>query len=161
LMNIGLMPGYRWHTIARIWRTPILGELFQLINTRSDFRKGLQRVNPKPFPDEFLDRMYDSMDSAHRRAVMALYRASDLDEFSLGIGPKLQALALPALLLWGAEDTAFPARFAALQSDYFSCETHVLPGCGHWPMIDDPARVKELVLSFLRRNVTLREAAQT
>src|SRR4051794_3636722 len=25
---VPLLPGYRWHTIARIWRTPVAGELF-------------------------------------------------------------------------------------------------------------------------------------
>lgn len=160
LVNVGLMPGYRWHTIARVWRTPIVGELFQRINTRRDFRNGLNRVNPKPFPDAFLDRMYDSMDAAHRRAVLALYRASDLDAWSRELGPRLKALSLPALVIWGAEDTALPARFAALQSDYFDCETHLLAGCGHWPMIDEPARVQPLIVPFLRRQLAV-QARQT
>jgi pimeloyl-ACP methyl ester carboxylesterase len=25
LINIGIMPGYTWHTMARRWRTPVLG----------------------------------------------------------------------------------------------------------------------------------------
>jgi pimeloyl-ACP methyl ester carboxylesterase len=153
LVNVGLMPGYRWHTIARIWRTPVVGELFQLVNSRRDFRKGLNGVNPKPFPDAFLDRMYDSMDSAHRRAVLALYRASDLDQFSQRVGPLLKPLALPALVLWGAEDTALPVRFAELQQDYFQCETHLLEHCGHWPMVDNPERVKDLIVAFLQRTL--------
>lgn len=28
LLNTGVLLGYRWHTFARIWRTPMLGELF-------------------------------------------------------------------------------------------------------------------------------------
>jgi hypothetical protein len=28
LINIGVLPGYHWHYLARIWRTPLLGELF-------------------------------------------------------------------------------------------------------------------------------------
>ena len=28
LINTGAFIGYRWHILARIWRTPVLGELF-------------------------------------------------------------------------------------------------------------------------------------
>ena len=31
LIDIGILPGYKWHRLARIWRTPVLGELFQAI----------------------------------------------------------------------------------------------------------------------------------
>ena len=27
LINVGVLPGYSWHTMARRWRTPVLGEL--------------------------------------------------------------------------------------------------------------------------------------
>ena len=29
LINMGVLRGYRWHKYARIWRTPLLGELFK------------------------------------------------------------------------------------------------------------------------------------
>src|SRR5512132_1250184 len=38
LINSGVLPGYRWHYLARIWRTPVLGELFQATTTRAAFR---------------------------------------------------------------------------------------------------------------------------
>jgi pimeloyl-ACP methyl ester carboxylesterase len=154
LMNIGIVPGYRWHTIARIWRTPVLGEVFQRLNGRRSFRSGLNAGNPKPFPDEFVNRMFDYADAGHKRAVLALYRASDLDVFSRHVGPLLKPLSLPALVIWGAADDALPVRFAQVQQEYFRVETHVLADCGHWPMIDDPDQVRSLVLPFLRRHVS-------
>ena len=39
LINIGVMPGYRWHFLARIWRTPVLGEIFMATTTRFGFKK--------------------------------------------------------------------------------------------------------------------------
>lgn len=153
LINIGLVPGYRWHIIARIWRTPVIGELFQRINGRRSFRSGLNAGNPKPFPDAFVDRMFDDMDAGHKRAVLAFYRATDLDAFSRRIGPLLEPLALPALVLWGEADDALPVRYAQLQKNYFRAEVHELAGCGHWPMIDEPARVRTLIVSFLRGRV--------
>jgi pimeloyl-ACP methyl ester carboxylesterase len=155
LINIGLMPGYRWHVIARIWRTPLLGELFQRLNGRRSFRNGLNAGNPKPFPNDFVDRMFDSMDAGHQRAVLAFYRATDLDVFSREIGPLLKPLALPALVLWGEADDALSVRFAPLQKDYFRAEVYPLERCGHWPMIDEPERVRSLIVPFLRRHLSL------
>ena len=158
LINIGLVPGYRWHIIARIWRTPVIGELFQRINGPRSFRSGLNAGNPKRFPDAFLDRMLADMDAGHKRAVLALYRATDLDQLSRQLGPVLQPLALPALVIWGAGDDALPVRFAQTQKAYFRAEVHELEGCGHWPMIDDPERVRALLLTFLRQQVGARSA---
>ena len=38
LINSGVGIGYRWHHYARIWRTPILGEVFQATASRPAFR---------------------------------------------------------------------------------------------------------------------------
>lgn len=155
LINIGLVPGYRWHVIARIWRMPVIGELFQLINGPRSFRSGLNAGNPKPFPDAFIDRMLSDMDAGHKRAVRKLYRATDLDELSRRLAPQLKPLELPALVLWGVDDDALPVRFAQVQKDYFRADVHELAGCGHWPMIDEPERVRELILPFLRKHVSV------
>src|SRR5215211_3363475 len=63
LINTGVLPGYRWHYLARIWRTPILGELFQATATRPAFRLLLRHGNRPPLPRAFVDRMYDDMDA--------------------------------------------------------------------------------------------------
>jgi pimeloyl-ACP methyl ester carboxylesterase len=49
LLNIGILPGYRWHYLARIWRTPLLGELFNA-TTRAGFRLLLRHGNPRGCP---------------------------------------------------------------------------------------------------------------
>ena len=47
LINTGVLPGYRWHTLARIWRTPIVGEAFQAVmGTRWAFGRIFTRGNP-------------------------------------------------------------------------------------------------------------------
>ena len=56
LLNTGALPGYRWHKFARIWRTPLLGELFQLTATRAAYRHLINADNPKPLPAAFIDR---------------------------------------------------------------------------------------------------------
>jgi pimeloyl-ACP methyl ester carboxylesterase len=154
LINIGVLPGYTWHKYVRIWRTPLLGELFQLGATRGAFRTLLNGDNPKPFPNAFIDRMFDHADWGHKRAVLKLYRAtSDLDGMSKQLGAALQPLRLPALVLWGDGDKFLPVRYAEIQKQYFDADVHLMPGCGHWPMIDDPERCRALVIPFLEKQL--------
>ena len=76
LIDVGILPDYRWHAMARRWRTPVLGELLQAWIPRWAWRRAMQRNNPKGLPAQFVDKMYDDYDRATRRAVLALYRAT-------------------------------------------------------------------------------------
>ncbi len=155
LFNIGVMRGYRWHKYARIWQTPILGELFQLLATRRATRAILNAENPKPFPAAFVERMLDDADWGMKRAVLRLYRNTrDIATLSQTLADRLKPLHLPALVVWGKGDRFLHHRFAEAQREYFDVEAvHMLPECGHWPFIDEPERVAELVLPFLQRRM--------
>jgi len=77
LIDTGILPGYRWHRLARIWRTPVVGEIFQATATRGAFRSLLNRNEPRGLPRDFVEEMYDHYDRRTRKAVLALYRATD------------------------------------------------------------------------------------
>jgi pimeloyl-ACP methyl ester carboxylesterase len=152
LINVGIMPDYRWHSLARIWRTPIVGELFQLLATKSRLRQALNANNPKPMPDPFIDRVSGFADWGHKRAVLKFYRATaDPAGRARAASDAVKALRLPALVLWGDGDPFVPVRFAQVQKEFFDADVHVLAGCGHWPMVDEPDQVASLVVPFLRR----------
>jgi pimeloyl-ACP methyl ester carboxylesterase len=151
LLNVGVLRGYRWHKFARIWRTPILGELFQLTTSRLALKLALNADNPRPLPDAFIERMHRDADWPMKRAVLALYRATgDLGGMGERLAEALEPHHFPALVLWGEGDKYIPVRYAEEQTEFFDAQVHVLEGCGHWPMIDDPERVRELVVPFLR-----------
>jgi pimeloyl-ACP methyl ester carboxylesterase len=153
LIDIGILPGYRWHRMARAWRTPVLGELIQATATRPAFRWLINREEPRGLPREFLDRMYDHYDRRTRRAVLKLYRATD-DPGSAGaeLIPLIAPRDIPALVIWGEHDAYLPASYAARQREAFpSAEVHVLPASGHWPFVDAPETVERLLVEFLRR----------
>jgi pimeloyl-ACP methyl ester carboxylesterase len=154
LLNIGALPGYSWHKFARIWRTPILGEIFQATATRAAFRLLLNADNPKPFPDEFIDRVFHDTDAKSKSSMLKLYRATpDPGGMTVSLAERLKPLSLPALVIWGDSDKYLPHRFAEAQKDYFDATVHIVPKAGHWPMIDEPERVRELVVPFLRARV--------
>jgi pimeloyl-ACP methyl ester carboxylesterase len=151
LIDTGVLPGYRWHRLARIWRTPVLGELFQAIATRGAFRFLLNRNEPRGLPREFVEAMYDHYDRRTRRAVLALYRDTD-DPGSAA--PELTKLLaprdIPALVIWGEHDAYLPSSYAMRQREAFpSADVHVLPASGHWPFADAPDTVERLLAEFL------------
>jgi pimeloyl-ACP methyl ester carboxylesterase len=154
LINIGVLFGYRWHRLARIWRTPILGELFQATATRAGFRLSVNRGNPRPLPRSFVDRMYDDYDRGTRRAILKLYRASD-DPGRLAeqLAPALRALNVPVLVIWGRNDPYVSVEHADRQRDVFArAQIVILDQSGHWPFADDPEAVAAVAVPFLRQH---------
>lgn len=151
LINTGALVGYRWHWAARVWRTPVLGELCMATTTRPAMHLVLKQGNPRGLPKEYVDRMYDDYDTATRKAVLKLYRATTPEGMG-DMSPRLRALDRPALVVWGAQDPYISVEQAELQRESFpSVEVHVLADSGHWPMVDNPDRVREVVVPFLRR----------
>jgi pimeloyl-ACP methyl ester carboxylesterase len=152
LINIGIMRGYRWHYLARIWRLPVIGELFQAATTRIGFHALLKRGNPRGLPREFLDTMYDNYDRSTRRAVLKLYRATnDLGAMAQGLSDVLRPLDLDTLVIWGKADPYLPHRFAEQQREVFPRAKIVyLEDSGHWPFADNPDAVCQALIPFLR-----------
>lgn len=153
LIDTGVLPGYTWHRLARIWRTPVIGELFQAITNRRGYRFALNRNEPRGLPPEFVDGMYDHYDRRTRRAVLKLYRATPdpggMSENLIGLlGPR----DVPALVVWGEHDAYLPSSYAAEQRRAFpSADVHVLAASGHWPVADAPETVERLLVEFLGR----------
>ncbi len=153
LIDTGVLPGYKWHRLARVWRTPVVGEVFMATATRGAFRRLLNRNEPRGLPRTFIDGMYDHYDRRTRRAVLKVYRDTD-DPGSAGVAfaEEMAPRDIPALVIWGEHDAYLPAEYATRQRDAFpSAEVHVLPASGHWPFADAPETVERLVLEFLAR----------
>jgi len=152
LFNTGALLDYRWHRVARLWQTPVLGELFMATTNRPAFRFLTNRSQKRELPREFLDAMYDGFGGDTRRAVLRHYRA----EADPKPGARRQADDLrphdrPALVLWGPHDPYLGIELAEAQKQVFpSARIVVLDDSGHWPFIDNPEAVAAHVLPFLR-----------
>jgi pimeloyl-ACP methyl ester carboxylesterase len=153
LINTGVLLDYKWHIFARIWRTPLLGELFQATTTRSGLRMLVGRQNPK-LPRDAIDRIYEASRAwGSKRAVLKLYRATPESVLGASAAP-LRALDRPALVVWGADDAYLPAEQSARQLATFpSAQVELIEGHGHWVFLEDPERVAGLVVPFLRAQV--------
>lgn len=152
LINTGVLLDYTWHSAARIWRTPLLGELSMLASSRAAFHKLMRRGNPRGLPLAFVDRMYDDFDQGTRRAVLRLYRAtSNPGRMARAQAAILRPLDRPALVVWGRHDPYIPAVMAERQREVFPrAQVVMLDQSGHWPFADDPDGVAQAVVPFLR-----------
>lgn len=149
--TVPLLPGYRWHWIARIWRTALLGELFMATSSKRAFKLVSRQANvtPGPLPDEFIDRFWPDFDRDTRRAILKLYRSAPTAALEQA-GKRLGGLRCPALVVWGTRDPYLPKRFGDAYADALGGEVQLdLPDAGHWPWLDRPELI-DRVSEFLQ-----------
>jgi pimeloyl-ACP methyl ester carboxylesterase len=147
-----LFGGYEWHRVARIWRTPVLGELLMGSLTPRLMRRALRYANATPIPERELREMYTTLDFATQRAILKLYRSVKPTTLA-SAGSRLGELDAPALIVWGECDPFIPSRAAAHYAAKLGgeCELALLADAGHWPWLDRPD-VIETVANFLTRS---------
>jgi pimeloyl-ACP methyl ester carboxylesterase len=137
---VPLLPGYRWHRLARGWRTPILGEFMMGTTTKAVVRYLLKEARPdrQPMPREFVDSMWDHFDQGTQSAILKLYRSAP-PKILEQAGERFSRLTAPALVVWGEQDPYIPTSFAQAYVDALpNAELKLLPDAGHWPWIDRP-----------------------
>jgi pimeloyl-ACP methyl ester carboxylesterase len=147
---VPLLPGYRWHWVAQIWRRRPLGELANATTTKSSMALLMRqaRSDHSPMPPEFLDMVWKHWDKGTRDATLALYRHADPDRLARA-GRDLDRISCPSLILWGDRDIYLPTSFGeAYAAALPSSQLEIVRGGGHWPWIDDPS-VVDRVLGFV------------
>ena len=83
--------------------------------------------------------------------LLALGRVMIREIADLPIPTMIDELAVPALLLWGANDLLTPARAARRITVTPDRRVAVIPSCGHCPQLDCPSEFLAEVLPFLNR----------
>jgi pimeloyl-ACP methyl ester carboxylesterase len=148
--GVPLLGGYRWHWVARVWRTPGAGELFNLATTRSGAGLVLRQARPgfRRMPDSFINSVWEGWDRGTANAVLRLYRSADPEKLEAA-GAHLARLDCPAIVAWGGRDPYLPPRFGRAYANRLpQAELVELRDAGHWPWIDRPELV-ERVAAFL------------
>ncbi len=133
---VPLLPGYRWHRVARAWRTPVVGELTMGFTTRFGFRRSLPRA--------IADRAYDHFDHGTQRAILKLYRSAPPEALARH-GELLGELRCPALLLWPTRDPYIGAEFGERYAEALGGDVELKNvDAGHWPWLDRPELVESV-----------------
>jgi len=145
---VPLLPGYRWHWLARyFWRRPVLGELFLATTTRPGIALILRQATADraAMPDEFVDMIWSRFDRGTKRAILQLYRSAPSDALAAA-GARLGELECPALVVWGSRDPYLPPEFGRAYGDRLpNAELVEVPDAGHWPWVERPGLVARIV----------------
>ncbi len=148
--SVPLLPGYRWHWIAQLWRRRPLGEFLNATTTKSSMALLMRqaRGDRGAMPPEFVDMVWNHWDKGTRDATLALYRHADPDRLAQA-GKDLSQLTCPSLVLWGDRDPYLPTRFAEAYAQALpNADLKIVQGAGHWPWIDRPSTLED-ILSFV------------
>lgn len=153
IMNaVPLLPGYRWHRIARVWRTPIVGEVAMGLTTKSFFRAYVKpaQASGDTWPKEMIDHTWSNFDQGTQRAILKLYRSAPSPVLEQA-GERLSLVTAETLVLWGEHDPYIPTSFAQAYADHLPNATvKLLPDAGHWTWLDRPD-VAEIAARFLNQ----------
>jgi pimeloyl-ACP methyl ester carboxylesterase len=149
--TVPLLPGYRWHWVAQLWRRWPIGEILNATTTRSSLALLLRQArgdHRSPMPSAFVDLIWDYLDKGTKRAILDLYRSADPDRLAAA-GHELHRLDCPSLVLWGDSDIYLPLKFGEAYAHALPSSTfEPIENAGHWPWIDDK-RVIDRILTFI------------
>jgi pimeloyl-ACP methyl ester carboxylesterase len=148
---VPLLPGYRWHWIARwFWRVPVVGELFNLTGSKAAFRFVTRQATskPGPLPEAFIEETWACRQRGTGRPTLELYRSADPGELAAA-GFGLGRLDCPALVVWGLDDPYLDPSFGRGYADRLpAAEFAGYDRANHWPWLDRPEIVAR-VAAFL------------
>ncbi len=152
-INTGLLLGYRWHRMARVWRTPLLGELsMRTLNSRMAL-KMLARENRGLSVEWVRTIVRHLTPEKTRRAVLRLYRSTrpgDMEQ----LAARLRQHDHDARVLFGDADSYIPVEQTHRQVEAFPrVDVTILPGLGHWCWLENTDAVAEPLLAFLKERV--------
>ena len=153
LINTGVLLDYRWHRLARVWRIPVVAELFMRATTRRAARFVIRHDNPG-LPQEWVNRIVEHLlPAGTKRAVLRLYRSTRQEDMDALVEP-LRDRDPDTLVVFGAADVYIPVEQAERQRRVFPrARVETLPGVGHWAWLEQPDEVASLVVPFLRERV--------
>jgi pimeloyl-ACP methyl ester carboxylesterase len=131
--------------VTRAYLFPVIGQVLAHLRTDTALRRGLAQgfapgfAVPPRFVADVRQLTYTAFRSAH--AESAAYRAQR------AVSDRLTALdpVPPTLVIFGALDAIVSPQSAALFERVPEAKVVVLPGVGHSPMVEAPAKVIELI----------------
>jgi pimeloyl-ACP methyl ester carboxylesterase len=171
--SVPLLPGLTWPWWARMYRTPVLGEVAMGSTWRSILTRWLQAgsatarawppppLEPRPRPwrpwrrpwrrrrgPSPIDRVWEQFDQGTQRAILRLQRSVD-EERQRAMADALRSLSMAVLLVWGARDPWWDESVLSAYSAHLpDARVERLADAGHWPWLDEPAAIEQ-VAAFL------------
>lgn len=146
LSNAVIDPDYRGHRIARIWNTPILGEIFMALSKPSKLAEGLAAAGVPA--DIAAEEAVQWANKDKRRAILKLYRSAKGLSFEHDWARDIAKLPANGALIWGADDPYVALSVAQRFAANTATPLTVIDGAGHWAIAERPDEVAAALKSF-------------
>lgn len=144
--NAVIDPDYRGHRIARIWNTPILGEIFMALSKPAALAKGLAGQGmPADIAQEEAGQWANK---DKRRAILKLYRSAKGLSFDHDWARDIDKLPANGALVWGESDPYVELAVAQRFAKRSATPLTVIEGAGHWAIAERPAEVAAALHRF-------------
>jgi pimeloyl-ACP methyl ester carboxylesterase len=144
--NAVIDPDYRGHRLARIWNTPILGELFMALSKPAKLAEGLAAQGVPADIAEEEAAQWALKDK--RRAILKLYRSAKGLSFEHDWARDIAKLPANGMLVWGEGDPYVELSVAQRFSSRTGTPLTVIEGAGHWAIAERPDAVAAALHSF-------------
>ena len=134
----------------QILRSP-LGTVFARLSTRRTFKPQIRRIFARPVAEAELDAMWDliAREDGVSRLPQTIRYIEERSRFRRRFIGALERFDLPALVAWGKRDpvAVFPIA-EQLAREIPGAQLVAWDDLGHYPQVEDSARVASTVLAF-------------
>jgi len=145
IFNSNFFSDYQWHSWARVWRTPLLGELIMTSVNAATFARAMRKAAPRVSAEQ-AQAAGDRLTPAAKRMALRHYRALDSANFR-GWEDRLRELTaqVPALVCWGDQDPYVSPSYA---ERFGAGAVHHYPDASHWLPLEVPESLAERLDAF-------------
>jgi pimeloyl-ACP methyl ester carboxylesterase len=146
IFNSNFFSDYEWHPWAKLWRTPLLGDLVMAGVTETAFARQLTKTAPHISPEQ-ARAAARLVTPAAKRMALRHYRALDSANFR-GWEDRLRELTakVPTLVAWGDQDPFVSPSWA---ERFGAQEVHHFAEYSHWLPVEAPEELSKLLSAFL------------
>jgi pimeloyl-ACP methyl ester carboxylesterase len=136
-------PDNLWHSTAKKWQTPLVGEAMMLLTTKKRITTILL---DNGLPLELAEHEAAAYGSNMRKSILHLYRSAKI----LGTEwyPGFENLPPNGLIVWGDKDKFGPTNMGRTFAQRYGLPFAKIKNSGHWPFVQAP----KLVADHLKRH---------
>lgn len=146
ISNAVIDPDYRGHRLARIWNTPLLGEIFMALSKPAKLAEGLAAAGMPAGIAAQEAAQWASKDK--RRAILKLYRSAKGLSFAHDWALDIPRLPAKGALIWGEGDPYVELSVARRFAANTGTPLTVIEGAGHWAIAERPQQVAAALRAF-------------
>jgi pimeloyl-ACP methyl ester carboxylesterase len=151
IMDTVFFSDYKWHAMAKTWRKPWVGALTMHLMRHKQFSDAMKKAAPSLSAQQIKNN-YKHLTFANRQLILKLYRTLDPEIFN-GWQEQLSRVTqqVPTQVIWGNKDTFLPVSLA---NRFATTKVHIIEPSGHWPMLEHPQRVHELIERHIQTGIS-------